>query len=77
MTLELTMEDMMNAARAQGMQIPTPPPGAPGSPAAGASDPSGGSIFNTVQKLGLRLEARKSPIDTIVIDHIEKTPSEN
>jgi len=77
MTLELTMEDMMNAARAQGMQIPTPPPGTPGAPAGGASDPSGGSIFNTVQKLGLKLEARKSPIDTIVIDRIEKTPTEN
>jgi uncharacterized protein (TIGR03435 family) len=30
-----------------------------------------------VQKLGLKLEARKAPFDTIIIDHLEKTPTEN
>ena len=30
-----------------------------------------------MQKLGLRLEPRKLPIDVMVIDHIEKTPTEN
>jgi uncharacterized protein (TIGR03435 family) len=35
------------------------------------------SIFDAVkQQLGLRLEATKGPVDTLVIDHIEK-PSEN
>ena len=41
-----------------------------------ASDP-GTSIFESVQKLGLKLEARKSPLDNIVVDHLEKTPTEN
>ena len=27
--------------------------------------------------LGLKLEPRKAPIDLIVIDHLEKTPTEN
>jgi uncharacterized protein (TIGR03435 family) len=46
-------------------------------PSDAASDPSGGSIFTTVQKLGLKLDPRKAPIDLIVIDHIEKMPTEN
>jgi uncharacterized protein (TIGR03435 family) len=28
-------------------------------------------------KLGLRLEPRKGPIEILVIDHVEKTPTEN
>lgn len=28
-------------------------------------------------QLGLKIESKKGPIDMLVIDHIEKTPSEN
>lgn len=42
-----------------------------------ASDPGGLSIFAAVQQLGLKLEPRKVPVDFIVIDHLEKTPTEN
>jgi uncharacterized protein (TIGR03435 family) len=40
-------------------------------------DPTGGSIFQSVQSLGLRLEKDKAAIETIVVEHIEKTPTEN
>jgi uncharacterized protein (TIGR03435 family) len=30
-----------------------------------------------VQQLGLKLEPRKVPIDLIVIEHLEKAPTEN
>jgi uncharacterized protein (TIGR03435 family) len=33
--------------------------------------------FRAVQKLGLKLEARKAPFDTIIIDHLEKMPTDN
>jgi uncharacterized protein (TIGR03435 family) len=71
---------MMNAARAQGVSIPAPPGGGAASgsrPADTVGDPSGSSIFSTVQQMGLKLEARKAPLETIVVDHLEKAPTEN
>jgi uncharacterized protein (TIGR03435 family) len=54
------------------------PGGGPANAALAASDPGGGaSLKESVQKLGLRLESRKLPIDVMVIDHIEKNPTEN
>jgi bla regulator protein BlaR1 len=39
--------------------------------------PSGSSLFTAIQEqLGLELESRDSPVETLVIDHVEK-PSEN
>ena len=76
--LDLTMEDMMNAARKMG--VPVPAGGGPGDaskPAELASDPGGGSIFKTIQSLGMKLEPRKVPLTFIVVDSVEKTPTEN
>jgi uncharacterized protein (TIGR03435 family) len=76
-TLEISMADIMAAARAAGAAVPGPPGGGDaGKPADAASDPSG-SIFNAVQALGLKLEPRKSAMTTIVVEHVEKMPTEN
>jgi uncharacterized protein (TIGR03435 family) len=80
--IELSMAELMNVARAQGVAVPAMPPGgAPGGdarPADAASDPSaGGSIFTSIQALGLKLEPRKTPFDTMIVDKLEKTPTEN
>jgi len=57
------------------------PGGVGGAPGAGnpgaASDPAASSVFQSVQQLGLNLQSGKVPVDTIVIDHLEKTPTEN
>ena len=47
-------------------------------PADAASDPSGGasSLTDAVQALGLKLEARKAPIDQLIVDHVEKLPKD-
>ncbi len=78
-SLDLAREDMMNAARAVGVALP---PGALGALAGGAglpaaSDPSGTSIFNSIERMGLKLETRKVPVEQIVIDHLERTPTED
>ena len=86
--IDLSMEDLRGMARKAGMNIPAgPPPGQAGpagggeagrpAPADAASEPSGASIFQAVQQFGLKLDPRKAPIDLIVIDHLEKTPTEN
>jgi uncharacterized protein (TIGR03435 family) len=45
----------------------------------GASQlPDAPSLFAALQeKLGLRLESRRTPVDIYVIDHLERVPSEN
>jgi hypothetical protein len=88
--LELPMEDLMRMARARVPELAGAagpgggfgpggfgPGTAPAGGAPAASDPSGTSIFQAVQQLGLRLEPRKAPVETIIIDHVEKAPTEN
>jgi len=80
--LDLPMQDLMAVARAQGVMggaFGGPGGGAPGANTAvpAASDPSGSAIFSAVQKLGLKLDGRKAVVETIVVDHLEKTPTEN
>jgi uncharacterized protein (TIGR03435 family) len=59
-----------------------PPGGGPGGPGGAAQPPEerepAPSIFSAMQdQLGLKLDPRKGPVDLLVIDHIEKTPTEN
>jgi uncharacterized protein (TIGR03435 family) len=79
MALDLSTQDLLVAARAVGVAVAVRAGAgdAARQPADAASDPSGGSIFAAVQQLGLKLDSRKLPIDLIVIDQVQKTPTEN
>jgi uncharacterized protein (TIGR03435 family) len=41
------------------------------------TDPGGVSVFKAVEQLGLKLEPRRVPLNTIVVDKIERFPTEN
>ena len=73
--LDLSPDDLKNAAKAAGMGAMMGA-AADSKPSGEASDP-GSSIFMSMQQMGLKLEARKAPLLVIVIDHLEKSPTEN
>ena len=76
--LDLSMADMMRVARMAGAAIPAGPVSPGGGAADAASDPGGGgSVFTAVQAMGLKLEPRKEAIETFVVDHLEKLPTDN
>jgi len=71
MEFDVSGEEVRNAARPHGFAIPPPPGGdAP-------SDPSGTSLVASLRRLGLKLDRRKAPIEVLVIDKVEKIPTEN
>jgi len=42
-----------------------------------APDTSGAAIFQAVKDLGLDLKSSKAPIETIIVDRVEKAPTAN
>jgi uncharacterized protein (TIGR03435 family) len=80
-SLDISLSGVMEMARQQGL---VPPP----SPASGtdagkqmptASDPGNGSqtIYQSVEKLGLKLEDRKASVERLVVDKVNKDPTPN
>jgi uncharacterized protein (TIGR03435 family) len=69
LTLEYSIDELRNLVRASGTD-PRQIPDIPG------MDPTI-SIFGSLEAVGLKLEPRKAPLDILVIDHIEKTPTAN
>ena len=43
----------------------------------GVADSPLPSIFTALQELGLKVEAQKVPVEMLVIDHVERIPTEN
>jgi uncharacterized protein (TIGR03435 family) len=55
--------------------VPPPPPGPTGPGPSPAPPPF--LSFPSIERAGLKLETRKAPVETIVVDHLEKTPTNN
>ena len=80
--LDLSIQDVMQAGTKIGShhsspRFPSAGPVPAGAPGLTASDPSGGSIFMSVQQLGLKLEKQKEPVETVIVESASKDPTEN
>jgi uncharacterized protein (TIGR03435 family) len=75
-TLEFAAVPAILQAKMAAMGVPPPPPDG-----VSPSFPDNGplaTIFTALpEPLGLRLEARKGPMEMLVVDSVEKTPTEN
>jgi uncharacterized protein (TIGR03435 family) len=69
--VDVGLEDMLKMAQAAGVSVPIQ------RPTGSASVPGESSVFTAIQQYGLKLEPRKAPIEQLIIDHVERTPTEN
>ncbi len=83
-SFDISTEDMNNMKQMGGMMVMarTMSVASGGAPVHSADGPpsapeGGGSIFQSIQSYGLKLEPKKAPMDMIAIDSAEKTPTEN
>jgi uncharacterized protein (TIGR03435 family) len=75
MSLEFSLAEIQAMAQKFGVNAA---PGGGDAKNTEASDPGGGtSMFKSVEKLGLKLESARQPVAQMIIDHIDKTPTEN
>jgi uncharacterized protein (TIGR03435 family) len=86
LSLTLAQQDMHAMVEAGGVMPPGPGTvgvemmhrdGADVPAGSRGADTLGSSVFQNIQELGLRLEPRKAPVEMIVVDHLEKAPTEN
>lgn len=71
--IDFSLVDLVSSLHDQGITVPM---GAPGGSA--ATDPEGGAtVAAALEKLGLKLEKSRAPVDRLVVDHVEKLPTEN
>jgi len=74
--VDFSLMDLMSSLSAQGIVIPRGPGGGGGS--GEASDPEGGAtVAAALAKLGLKLEKSKAKVQRLVVDQVEKSPTEN
>jgi uncharacterized protein (TIGR03435 family) len=74
-TYDLTLDYNLDDVRA--LILSSAPPGTPLPPRQADVGDAGVSLMDSLQALGLKLEPRKAPLDMLVIDHLEKTPTAN
>jgi len=74
--VDFSLMDLMSSLRDQGINLPVRPGSGGGS--GEATDPEGGAtVAAALDKLGLKLEKSRAKVNRLVIDQVEKMPTEN
>ena len=73
--LEIATPDALSRARADAAQAQAD--GAAPVPSESMADRVFAALQDALKKVGLQLEPRKGPIQELIVDHVEKTPTEN
>ena len=77
-SVDLSIASLMAAARAQAGGGPGPLGASAGpAPADAASDPAGNNVGASLEQMGLKLDERKATVERLIVDHAEKTPTED
>jgi len=71
---DFSLMDLTSSLHDQGIDIPG---GGGPQGGSGASDPGGATVGAALEKLGLKLERSRANLDRLVVDHVEKSPTEN
>ena len=71
MTLEYNLDDV------RALILSSAPPGTPLPPRQAEVGETTVSLMGSLAAVGLKMDARKAPLDILIIDHIEKTPTAN
>jgi uncharacterized protein (TIGR03435 family) len=74
-TYDFTLDYNLDDVRA--LILSSAPPGTPLPPRQAEVGETSVSLVDSLQAVGLKLEPRKAPLDLLVIDHLEKTPTAN
>jgi uncharacterized protein (TIGR03435 family) len=70
-TIDYNLDDL------RALILSSAPPGTPMPPKQSEVGETGVSLENSLASLGLKLEARKAPLDILAVDHIDKIPTAN
>jgi uncharacterized protein (TIGR03435 family) len=72
-SLDISLAEIAALAKSSGNDTPQ------NSAAVEAPDPgaNGVTLAQALQSMGLKLETRKAPVEQFIVDHIEKTPTDN
>jgi len=71
-SVDIAMEDIRGDVRPRAGEA-----AGQASTPSGSANPMADALVAAVQKIGLRLDSRKIPTEMIIVDHLEKTPTEN
>jgi uncharacterized protein (TIGR03435 family) len=78
LAVEFSLSDLVASLRDQGLDIPGGPGGGGGGGGSAAADPGGDrTVADALQKQGLKLEKSKANVEQLVVDRVEKLPTEN